>query len=46
MDIYKVFVRKLLLESKAYVCFATPEELEEITNLQTQRKELLGYRKE
>jgi glutamyl-tRNA synthetase len=45
-NIYKVFVRKLLLNNMAYVCFATPEELENITNIQTQRKELIGYRKE
>jgi len=45
-DIYQVFVRKLLLENKAYVCFATPEELEEINKIQTEKNELIGYRKE
>jgi glutamyl-tRNA synthetase len=45
-EIYQAFVKKLLLEGKAYVCFATAEELENISNMQSQRKELIGYRKE
>lgn len=39
-QIYQAFAKKLLLENKAYVCFASPEELEEIKN----RQELLGER--
>lgn len=45
-DIYQVFIKKLLLEGKAYVCFATPEELEEISKMQAEKNELIGYRKE
>jgi glutamyl-tRNA synthetase len=45
-EIYQAFVKKLLLEGKAYVCFATAEELENISNMQSQRKELIGYKKE
>ena len=45
-NIYQVFVKKLLLENKAYVCFATSEELEEISKIQTEKNELIGYRKE
>jgi glutamyl-tRNA synthetase len=45
-EIYQVFVKKLLLANKAYVCFATQEELENIVQIQTQRKELIGYRKD
>jgi glutamyl/glutaminyl-tRNA synthetase len=45
-DIYQVFVKKLLLEGRAYVCFATTEELEEIVKKQTENNELIGYRKQ
>ena len=45
-DIYQVFVKKLLLNGQAYVCFATPEELEKISKIQTEKNELIGYRKE
>ncbi len=45
-DIYQVFVKKLLLEGKAYVCFATPEELENIVKKQTENNELMGYRRD
>jgi len=45
-DIYQVFIKKLLLENKAYVCFASQEELEQIAKTQSDRNELIGYRKE
>jgi glutamyl-tRNA synthetase len=44
-DIYQVFVKKLLLEGRAYVCFATQVELEQIVKNQTDNNELIGYRK-
>jgi glutamyl-tRNA synthetase len=44
-EIYQVFVKKLLLEGRAYVCFATQEELEQIVKAQTDNNELIGYRK-
>lgn len=42
-DIYHVFVRKLLEEDKAYLCFATPEELQDISERQAAMKVQPGY---
>ncbi|PKN02715.1 glutamate--tRNA ligase [Candidatus Dojkabacteria bacterium HGW-Dojkabacteria-1] len=43
IDIYKVFARDLVSKGKAYLCFATPEELEEIREKQTSMKVRTGY---
>lgn len=43
--IYQVFVKKLLLAGRAYVCFATQAELEQMVKIQTDNNELIGYRK-
>ncbi|MDX2097864.1 MAG: glutamate--tRNA ligase [Leptolyngbyaceae cyanobacterium bins.59] len=43
VDIYHTFVYRLLLEEKAYACFATPEELEEIRSQQEKEKIRPGY---
>lgn len=45
-EIYQSFAKKWIIEGKAYPCFATPEELEEITNRQNQMKLKPGYYKE
>ncbi len=42
-EIYHVFIRKLLEENKAYLCFATPEELQEQSEKQTAMKVQPGY---
>src|SRR5690606_14858927 len=41
--IYKVFARDLVAKGNAYLCFATPEELEEIREKQTIMKVRTGY---
>jgi glutamyl-tRNA synthetase len=43
MDIYKSFVKNLIKEGKAYPCFATTEELEEIRNKQEGLNITPGY---
>ncbi len=45
-DIYQAFAKKWVMEGKAYPCFASPEELEEMTNRQNQMKLRPGYYKE
>lgn len=45
-EIYQVFVKKLLMQNMAYVCFASEEELKEIVEKQALQNELMGYRKE
>jgi len=45
-DIYKVYVKKLLEEGKAYVAFDTGEELEQLTKTQEEQKIRPGYRGE
>jgi glutamyl-tRNA synthetase len=42
-NIYKSFVKKLFDEGKAYLCFATPEELEEMSKKQSDLKLTTGY---
>ncbi len=42
-DIYKSYVKKLLENGQAYLCFCTPEELEEIRKKQETAKERPGY---
>ena len=42
-DIYKVFVKKLLKEGKAYPDFCTPEDLDKIRAFQEANKILPGY---
>ena len=42
-EIYEVFAKQLVAENKAYPCFCTPEELEEIKEKQTAVKENTGY---
>lgn len=41
--IYEVFAKKLVSEGKAYPCFCSPEELEDIKEKQTAVKENTGY---
>jgi glutamyl-tRNA synthetase len=42
-DIYRAFVHKLIRENKAYACFATPEELDDIRQQQERLKIRPGY---
>ena len=42
-DIYKVVIKHLLKEGKAYPCFCTPEQLQEIRAKQEKEKLLPGY---
>ena len=42
-DIYKAYVKSLLEQGKAYLCFCSPEELEEIRANQEAAKERPGY---
>ncbi len=42
-DTYKKYLEKLLDEKKAYYCFCTKEELEEMRNLQREKKEPPRY---
>ncbi len=42
-EIYITYVRKLLSEGKAYPCFATPEELKELREMQSREKINPGY---
>jgi len=42
-EIYKTFVKKLIEEGKAYPCFCPPEELEEMSNEQRDKKISPGY---
>jgi len=42
-DIYRVFIHQLLVENKAYACFATTEDLEEIRERQERLKVRPGY---
>ncbi len=41
-DIYRAFARKLMEEGKAYPCFCTPQELEEI-RAQQENEDIKGY---
>ena len=42
-DIYKAFVKHLITEGKAYPCFCTEEELEEMRKEQELKKDRIGY---
>ena len=42
-EIYKTFVKKLLEEGRAYPCFCTPDDLEELSNEQQEKKARSGY---
>ena len=42
-NIYKVYVKKLLLSGDAYLAFETPEELAEINKKQIEEKVVPGY---
>ncbi|MFN8578886.1 MAG: glutamate--tRNA ligase [Candidatus Sericytochromatia bacterium] len=43
MEIYKTFAKNLIKEGKAYPCFATTEELEELRNKQESLNITAGY---
>ena len=42
-DIYKIAIKKLLIEGRAYPCFCTQEELDEIRRKQEEQKLIPGY---
>ena len=42
-DIYRVVIKELLAQGKAYPCFCSPEELQEIRKVQEAKKENPGY---
>lgn len=42
-EIYQTYVKKLIKEGLAYPCFCTAEELEEVRNIQENRKIRTGY---
>lgn len=42
-DIYKAFAKKLIEEEKAYPCFCTEDDLNEIRTLQEVSKDRIGY---
>ena len=42
-NIYKAFARKLVQEGRAYPCFCTTEELQEMTAQQEKNKSKIGY---
>ena len=42
-DIYNTVIYDMIVKDLAYPCFATQEELEEIRNIQTSKKERPGY---
>lgn len=42
-EIYQTYAKHLLEEGLAYPCFCSPEELEEIRNMQEINKEQIGY---
>ncbi|MBO4538357.1 MAG: glutamate--tRNA ligase [Erysipelotrichaceae bacterium] len=42
-EIYKTFAKKLIAEGKAYPCFCSQEELNEIRRQQEENKEATGY---
>ena len=42
-DIYKAFAKKLIEENKAYPCFCTEDDLNEIRTLQEVSKDRIGY---
>jgi len=42
-DVYQSLVKKLLEEDKAYPCFCSKEELDEVRKIQTDQKLVTGY---
>ena len=42
-DIYHVFIKHLIKEGKAYPCFCSEEDLEELREYQTKKKMRIGY---
>ncbi len=42
-EIYQSFAKKLIIEGKAYPCFATEEELKNLREMQELNKERIGY---
>ena len=42
-DIYRVVIKELIKQGKAYPCFCTPEELQDIRKVQEEKKENPGY---
>ncbi len=43
IEIYKSYLKYLLKNNKAYICFTTTDELEKIKNLQKKLKTRIGY---
>ena len=42
-EIYHAFIKELLLKDRAYVCFCTPDDLDNIRKEQESKKERIGY---
>ena len=42
-EIYHAYIKRLLEEGKAYPCFCSPEDLEELREYQTKKKMRIGY---
>lgn len=42
-DIYQAYAKKMIIEDKAYPCFCSEEENEEIRKMQEANKERIGY---
>ena len=42
-DIYKAFIKHLIEQGKAYPCFCSAEEIEELREYQTKKKMRIGY---
>lgn len=42
-DIYKTVIKELIIQGRAYPCFATPEELQALRDEQEKNKEIPGY---
>ncbi|MBQ8872170.1 MAG: glutamate--tRNA ligase [Bacilli bacterium] len=42
-DIYKAFIKHLIMEGKAYPCFCSEEEMAELREYQTKKKMRIGY---
>ena len=42
-EIYHAFIKELLLKDRAYVCFCTPDDLDNIRKEQESKKDRIGY---
>lgn len=42
-DIYKTFIKHLIMQGKAYPCFCSEEEISELREYQTKKKMRIGY---